>query len=400
MNRRSKVLLASIAVALSLLAMAGVAWAAAPTLNQSPDDIWMTNGNVYSIVRHGDHVYVGGRFTKVRSAATGGQSFRATNLARFDADTGVADPTWTPDVTGTDMSVTKVNALAAAGGKIWVGGKFEAVDGAAHQNLAAVSADTGVVDPTVDTLIGTATNPSAVRTLLASDTKVYVGGDFAKIDGKGRARLAALDLSGNLDPTWKPKADSQVRNLAFSCDGATVFAAGKFRNAAGPDGLYSPRQTLARFDATSGSLHPWAIPAGITNPDEIANDLALTCERVTVPYLGRNFARSFRLDDGNTGTVAWEAKYGGDPQTVAMLGEDKVIVGGHFSQVDREKRTRIAMVNLSDGLADPSWDPAVDGSFFGPWDLLVDENHLYVGGVFKTVDGLPRTYFARFTFTT
>jgi hypothetical protein len=298
------------------------------------------------------------------------------------------------------MSITKVNALAAAGGKIWIGGKFEAVDGAAHQNLAALSADTGVVDPSVDTLIGTATNPSAVRTLLASETKVYVGGDFAKIDGKGRARLAALDLSGNLDPTWKPKADSQVRNLAFSCDGATVFAAGKFRNASGPDGVYSPREKLARFDATSGSLHPWAIPAGITNPDEIANDLAVTCERITVPFLGRNFARSFRLNDGNTGTVAWETKYGGDPQTVAMLGAEKVIVGGHFSQVGREKRTRIAMVNLSDGLADPSWDPAVDGSFFGPWDLLVDENHLYVGGVFKTVDGLPRTYFARFTFTT
>ncbi len=224
-------------MALSMLAMAGAAWASAPTLKQAPDDVWMTNGNVYSIVRHGDYVYVGGRFTKARSAATGGQSFKATNLARFDADTGMGDPTWTPDVTVTDMSITKVNALAAAGGKIWVGGKFEAVDGAAHQNLAAVSVDTGVVDPSVDTLIGTATNPSIVRTLLASGTKVYVGGNLTKIDGKGRARLAALDLSGNLDPTWKPKADSQVRNLAFSCDGATVFAAGKFRNAAGPDGV-------------------------------------------------------------------------------------------------------------------------------------------------------------------
>ncbi len=69
------------------------------TLNPTPDDIWMTNGTVYSIIRHGDYVYVGGKFTKVRSAATGGQSFLATNLARFDANTGVADPTWTPDVT-------------------------------------------------------------------------------------------------------------------------------------------------------------------------------------------------------------------------------------------------------------------------------------------------------------
>jgi hypothetical protein len=34
----------------------------------------------------------------------------------------------------------------------------------------------------------------------------------------------------------------------------------------------------------------------------------------------------------------------------------------------------------------------------GPWDLLVDQNRLYVGGSFTLVDGLPRTQFARFTF--
>jgi hypothetical protein len=57
------------------------------------------------------------------------------------------------------------------------------------------------------------------------------------------------------------------------------------------------------------------------------------------------------------------------------------------------------MINLSDGVPDPSWTPAVDGAFYGPWDLLVDENHLYVGGKFQTVAGLERSNFARFTLT-
>ena len=402
MSRRLLVLLVGVAMAVSMLAAAGMVWAqeteASPALNPTPDDTWMTNGTVYSIIRHGDYVYVGGKFTKVRSSPTG-QSFPATNLARFNADTGVGDPTWTPDVTGADMTITRVNALAAAGGNIWVGGKFEAVDGVARRNIAAVSPDTGAVDSLVDPLVGTETSAPAVRALLASSTKVYVGGDFKAMDGKGRRYLAALDLSGNLDPTWKPKADNQVRTLAFSCDGATVFAGGKFRNAAGPDGVYGPRETIARFDVTSGSLHPWAIPAGSVGNDEIANDLAVTCERITVPYLGPNKLRSFRLDDGNNGTMVWETKCGGDPQTVTMLGSDKLVVGGHFSQVAGEKRIRIALINLSDGLPDLSWKPAVDGSFFGPWDLLVDENHLYVGGAFKTVAGLERYNFARFTFS-
>jgi hypothetical protein len=63
---------------------------------------------VYSIVRHGDYIYVGGKFTRVVSPT--GESFGATNLARFFADTGVGDKSWRPDVTGADM--TKVNVYA------------------------------------------------------------------------------------------------------------------------------------------------------------------------------------------------------------------------------------------------------------------------------------------------
>ena len=370
---------------------------ASPTLNPTPDSTWMTNGTVYSMIRYGDYVYVGGNFTRAMRAP-GGQSFAATNLARFNANTGVGDPTWTPDVTGTDMTTTQVYALAAAGGKIWVGGKFEAVDGVARRNLAAVSPATGVLDPIVDPIIGSATS-GAVRALLASSTKVYVGGGFTTFDGKSRSNLGALDFSGNVDPAWKPKASSSVRSLASSCDGATVFAGGTFRNAAGSNGVYSPRYSLARFTATDGSLHPWAIPAAVVGNDEGAIDLSVTCERITVAYQGPNYARSFRLDDGNSGTLAWANKCGGDPQAVAMLGPDKVVIGGHFSQIKRVKRVRIALVNLSDGSVVPGWSPAVEGHWMGPWDLLVDENHLFVGGRFTTVGGLTQYNFARFTFS-
>jgi hypothetical protein len=401
MTRRLTLVLVGAAIAVLVLAGAGVAWAqeepASPTLNPTPDDTWMTNGIVYSIIRSGDYIYVGGKFTRVRSAASGGQSFTVNNLARFDADTGAGDPTWTPDVTGVDTTTT-VYALAAAGGKIWVGGKFDALDGVARRNLAAVSPDTGLVDPSVDPLVGTETN-KGVRALLASGTKVYVGGYFKTIDDKGRRHLGAFDFSGNLDPKWRPKTDTYVRSLAFSCDGATVFAGGKFRNAAGSSDVYSPRETLARFDATSGALHPWAVPAGSVPNDEVAADLAVTCERITGGYLGRNYVRSFRLDNGDTGTKVWENKCAGNVQTVTMLGAEKLIIGGHFSQVAGERRIRIAQLDLSDGSVDPAWAPDVDGAFWGPWDLLVDENHLYVGGAFTTVAGLPRTNFARFTFT-
>lgn len=402
-------LLAAAAMAVSMLAAAGMAPAQetqkTPTLNPTPDDTWMTNGIVYSVIRHGDYVYVGGKFNKVRSSPTG-TSFGVNNLARFHADTGVGDPTWRPRVTGADMTKTQVYELAAAGGNIWIGGTFGAVDGVARRNLAAVSPDTGVVDPNVDSLVGPSETAGGVRAMLVSDTKVYVGGGFPGIDGKTRKGLAAFDFSGNLDLKWKPKTDKIVRGLDFSCDGQTVFATGQFRNAAGSDGVYSPREQVARFDTASGALHPWAIPAGTVGNDDVGSDLAISCtpglERITVPFLGPNYIRSFRLDDGNTGTVAWSRKLSGDPQTVAMLGAEKLVVGGHFSQVEGQKRARIAQLNLSDGSVDP-WNPGIvgkdGGAAIGPWDLLVDDNHLYIGGGFWEVAGSDRTFLTRFTFS-
>lgn len=411
------VLLMGVLMAALTASVAGIAGAqvapASPTLNTTPDQTWMTNGIVYSIVRSGDYIYVGGKFTQVRSARTGGESFLVSNLARFDADTGVADRNWRPRVTGVDTSSTRVYALAATEHtnqdgtverKIWVGGKFNAVDGVARRNLAAVT-EGGVVDPDVDPLVGSETN-QGVRALLASDSKVYLGGFFTSIDDKNRSRLGALDHSGNLD-AWRPKVNNQVRSLAFSCDGESVFAGGKFREAAGPGEPYTPRETLARFDADSGTLNPWAIPAGSVPSDEVAADLAIACDQTTesqisAGFLGRNFVRSF---DGISGAKVWENKCAGDVQTVEMLGSDKLIIGGHFSQINDAasprgiKRTRIAKLNLADGLVDNDWAPAVDGRFLGPWDLLVDENHLYVGGAFTTVAGASQANFARFTFT-
>jgi hypothetical protein len=65
------------------------------------------------------------------------------------------------------------------------------------------------------------------------------------------------------------------------------------------------------------------------------------------------------------------------------------------------------MVNLSDGSVDPSWNVGLTNTggikAIGPWDLLVDENRLYVGGGFTEVrtgsSVIRQTHFARFTFT-
>ena len=44
-----------------------------------------------------------------------------------------------------------------------------------------------------------------------------------------------------------------------------------------------------------------------------------------------------------------------------------------------------------------TWAPEFDGSFYGPWDILVRGNQVWVGGAFKTVSGIAQSNIARFT---
>lgn len=389
-------------VAVTSLTASGLIMASPPAsaaLNPTPDPIWMTNGGVRAIIRYGGYVYIGGQFSKVRETPPTvlGESFDANGLARFDAATGVGDPTWTPDVSWGSFSSTGrpvVHALAAVDGKIFVGGDFGAVDGQPRINFAAVDAVTGIVDPGVTATIGVLGSKS-VRALAGTSGKVYVGGYFTTVDGLTRKRLAAFNTDGTFDKTWKPKTDRRVASLAWDCAGTSLFVGGQFRRAAASGGAWVTRETVARFDPVTGAILPWAIPVGTIELDQVAFDLAPTCTQLNVGYGGRNYAVSFDLTD-DVGQQIWRARTSGNVQTVAVMG-DQVILGGHFSQVNGARRIRIAAVSLAAGSLDPDWHPDVDGSFYGPWDLLVTDDMLYVGGYFDLVGGVSKFFLARFT---
>jgi hypothetical protein len=372
--------------------------AASAAFNNQPDITWMTNGFVRAVVRAGDRIYIGGRFTSVRPCAPGTPctgSFAVNNVAAFDADTGIAIRSFRPAVTSD--TIPTVYALAVLDGKLFIGGQFTAVDGAARRNFAAVDAITGALDPAVDAQIGTEDH-HYVRALLAGPNRVYVGGVFSRVDGIARARLAAFDASGNLDPLWRPRANGAVASLALACDGQTLFAGGNFRRAAGSGRSFVDRETIARFDLVSGNLHNWqpapgSIPGGLN-----AYDLAPTCQRIFVAYAGSNWAFAIDTSD-DFGDVLWSLKTAGDVQTAAVYG-DRVLLGGHFSQIDATdrpnvKRTRFAVVDF-DGRID-DWAPSFEGRMFGPWDILVDGNRVWVGGDFTTVSGQAQRGIARFT---
>jgi hypothetical protein len=398
-------------------------------LRPTSDQTWMTNGNVYAQALSEDKriLYIGGEFTQLREnpVGQGGKVFKVNNVAAIDVATGTPIRKWHPSVNNGDAA-TEVRALAVMNRRVYIGGRFNAVDGQPRRNLAAVDVNIGKVSSFAPT-VGDST--SAVYTVLPSNSRLYegprlyIGGKFQKVNGKRRKNLASFTLpSGSLNSTWQARASATVRKLMFDSSGGTIFAGGAFTSVTGSDGTTAERRSLARFNTDSGTVTPWtipkrAIPSGRiirhANPIPV-RDFTVTPTRLYAGFGGpkQNWVAAFRLDDGNFGNLVWRFRLEGNPQSLAISPDrSRLIIGGHFGINDLDQRVcddkylkGLVAVNLDNGAVDCSWIPSLDQAkrpdYDGAWVLTTVGDHVWVGGGFIGVSGVPQTNLARFTYAT
>jgi hypothetical protein len=356
--------------ALGVLLACGVALAA---VSATPDPGTVdASGQVSAILRLGDRVYLGGKFNHVNGEPR-------ARLAAIDAATGELTD-WNPGADG------EVRALAASsdGTRIFAGGEFTEVGGEAHGRLAAIDAASGSVDAAWD--------PQAdrtVRSLAVSGDRVYLGGDFTQVDGQVRQRLAMVDAAtGELDANWLPAADDRVRKLAVYGDPARVYVGGDFSQISG-----RPRHHLAALGFGRGLPSKWQ-----PNPRRPVLDFALTRTRVFTAQGGTNGGAVVVYGLG-TGSRAWAVRGNGDVNAVTTYA-NRVYVGGHFTNLGGKARHGLAALDPRRGALDLTWRPRV-----GPpdkaevWELTRDvaDRRLYVGGEFTEVSGETHKRFARFS---
>ncbi len=163
------------------------------------DTAWApaANGDVIALEASSDGsvIFIGGAFTTI----DGGDHRR---IAAVDAVDGTIDPTFFAQANN------KVHALHVAEGSLYIGGDFGTVSSNARKRIAKLDETTGAIaagwDPIVDDSVrDIATSPDG--------NLVYLGGLFDDIDGTPRNEIAALDAAtGNLDPTWNPNTDRRV----------------------------------------------------------------------------------------------------------------------------------------------------------------------------------------------
>jgi hypothetical protein len=210
--------------------------------------------DVYALAVSNSLVYAGGRFTRI------GGSTRE-HLAAIGGD-GQAT-SWDPGATGGATPAEQgVRAIVATPSRIYIGGAFSAVGGQRHDNLAAIDATSGLAtswDTGAD---------DVVRTLALSGSRLYVGGDFARLGGKARSRIGAVDAASGLPTPWDPRAagpGADVRSLTIL--DRTLYAGGRFTAMGG-----YPRKHVAAIDADRGAVTPWRTQWGIGSIDALAAD--------------------------------------------------------------------------------------------------------------------------------
>jgi len=133
---------------------------------------------------------------------------------------------------GADSTVWTV--AVQTDGKVIIGGEFTRVNGFDRHRIARLNAD-GSLDLTFNPNDGSnadsngGVDSTVYAVALQADHKIVLGGDFTQVNGMPRNAIARLDANGNLDPGFNPDMGTNdfghaVYSLALQSDGKVLVA--------------------------------------------------------------------------------------------------------------------------------------------------------------------------------
>ncbi|KQT02337.1 alkaline phosphatase [Cellulomonas sp. Leaf395] len=276
----------------------------------------------------GTTVYVAGDFATARpaGAAAGVDTTARANLLAYDVTTGELISTWAPVLDGPAYSI----AASPDGTRVYVGGDFTRVNNVARNRFAVLNATTGAL---VTAFTGGAN--AAVRSIVATATTVYIAGNFNTVAGQSRPRVAAFDATSGALRTWRVSVQPrQVDAILLSPDASTLYIGGRFDMINGV-----ARQGIGAVSTTSAAISSWTVNPEIFAYGFAAGITALATDGDLVYGTGFGFLLEDDSDTNLEGTfaadpvtadLAWVSDCHGDSYSVyANPGKDHVYVAGH-----------------------------------------------------------------------
>lgn len=242
---------------------------------------------------------------------------------------------------------------------------------------------------------------------VVAGSRVYAGGKFTAARPAGvpsggagevpRSNIMAYDINTGALLDFAPALNGEVKDVALSPDGQTLYVAGSFTMV---DGV--SRARVAAFNAGTGALLPWQ-----PNVNSTVTGVAITNDLV---YLGGQFTSvGGQLRDGIAAVSRSNGAAvnsfnpivtGGDPQTIAVSPDNtKVVLGGNFTAVNGSSNPGygLAMIDANSSASLPmpvnsivrdADDPSTSNGSAAILQLVGTPAGFYgVGYTFSRIDG-------------
>lgn len=177
-------------------------------LDFAPKVTLNANKNLWVLKRDNQRLYIGGGFSAIDDKPTA--NVGVYNIA------GDSIENW--NISSMNYG-SEVKAIAVANGKVYIGGIFSTVSGLTRVNLFCADSATAAIQN------WTLNAGGDVYCMENSGKAIYFGGRFTTLNGQASARVAAIDLSGNLLP-WRPNPGVTEAN-AIKFGGGAIYISDK-----------------------------------------------------------------------------------------------------------------------------------------------------------------------------
>jgi hypothetical protein len=326
------------------------------------------NGNVNCITYGVDKIFIGGTFTQVSGSTKNG-------VAAFNFKGAVQS--FDLKLTNSRGGVT-VNTIMATTTKIYVGGDFSQALSTNRNDFA---------EATISPVALSATDASPDRNVYAiaiNGSNIAYGGAFTYSNIKFRQYLALINGSSGAALPWNPLPDSYVWDIAYNYN--KLFVAGQFSsvNSASHVGAVG-------FNLNNGSLLSW-------NPQLNSTGYAIKADSNNV-YIGGNFSQSGSTARINAVSVAaanaalnsWNPgpNYNGSGGTVYTIAQNgsNIFLGGTFTFCKGAARNYVAKIDSATGLVNATWNPGTNGYVYS---ITGNGNTIFIGGSYSQLAGTTR----------
>ncbi len=159
----------------------------------------ISNGEIWDIevVPSLNRVFIAGSFSSAANTVSPTTTVNQAGLLSYNLNTGLIDTSFRPTFGGGGVSAVEASP---DGTKLFVGGSFSTVGGVARQKVASLNLTTGAP---ISTFAFTQSTNNQVTALATTNSTLYVGGKFSRINGVLKTGLAAVNTaSGAVDASF------------------------------------------------------------------------------------------------------------------------------------------------------------------------------------------------------